>query len=211
MSRSIENAQQDMLELSRVFRENDVAWGSTGNISAKVDNERFLISASGSWVSEISAAEMTCCQMNGQGYDGLKPSVEWLMHQGVYLARPEVNYVAHLSPYYSTLIACTDLMPDQVCTVENMVYLGRVGRVPFMYPGSEKLAHAVTEASHQYDSVILSNHGILCMHATLKGLMMRVMSFEMSCRLVYSAACSGMKLNEVSEDKIQELRRIAKV
>lgn len=197
--------------MSRVLRENQIAWGSTGNISARVDANSFLISAGGSWVSEVQPDEMTLCYTDESGYEGPRPSVEWHMHNGVYKQRPEVNYVAHLSPHYSTLLACTDMMPNQTATVEIMVYLGRVGRIPFMFPGSRPLADAVAEMAADHDSIILANHGTVAMHATLRGLMMRVISFEVSCRVMYNAAAAGWKLNNVDADTIKELLLIAKV
>lgn len=211
MSIQLEEAQQNMLGISRVLRDNQIAWGSTGNISARIDDETFLISASGSWVSELQLDEMSLCHMDGSENSGPRPSVEWQMHLGIYKLRPEVNFVAHLSPHYSTLLACTDLMPNQTATVEVMVYLGRVGRVPFLFPGSQPLADAVSEMAVDHDSIILANHGIICMHATMRGLMMRVLSFEQSCRMMCSAAAAGVILNEVEDEKIQELLRIAKV
>ncbi len=194
-----------------MLRDNQIAWGSTGNISTKVDEGSFLISASGSWVSELMLDEMSLCHMDGSEHSGPRPSVEWQMHLGIYRQRPEANYVAHLSPHYSTLLACTDMMPNQTSTVELMVYLGRVGRVPFLFPGSQPLADAVAEMAVDHDSIILSNHGIICMHETMRGLMMRVLAFEQSCRTMYSAAAAGVTLSHVDDEKIKELLRIAKV
>lgn len=203
---SLDSLREQLCELGRYLGERGLAWGTSGNISLRVDEGHFLISASGSWLGWLEPAQTALCSIADAHWEGAKPSVETPMHRAIYRRRPEATVVVHVSPPYATLVACSDLEVPTDLNIENIFYVGRVARVPYIHPGTEQLAVAVGEAVREHETVILSNHGFITFHSSVPDVLMRVESFEMSCRLLVMARMANLPLRHLSQELVQQLR-----
>lgn len=198
--------RQELCELGHYLGERGLAWGTSGNISLRVDEDRFLISASGAWLGKITPEQTALCSTRQEESVGAKPSVETPMHRAIYRNRPDAQVVVHVSPPYSTLIACSSLSIPTDLNIENIFYIGRVTRVPYIQPGTQRLADAVGEAVREHETVILSNHGMITFHVSVPDVLMRVESFEMTCRLVTLARMANIPLNHLPAEAVEALR-----
>ncbi|MEJ5252684.1 MAG: class II aldolase/adducin family protein [Chthonomonadetes bacterium] len=202
----LDRYRQELCELGRYLGERGLAWGTSGNISMRVDEDRFLISASGAWLGQITPERTALCAIRQEESVGAKPSVETPMHRAIYRARPDAQVVVHVSPPYSTLIACSSLSIPTDLNIENIFYIGRVTRVPYIQPGTQRLAAAVGEAVREHETVILSNHGVITFHVSVPDVLMRVESFEMTCRLITLARMANIPLNHLPAEEVEALR-----
>ncbi len=202
----LDSLRQQLCELAHDLAARELAWGTSGNVSLRVDEERFLISASGAWLGRLTPEQTALCLLHREDFVGAKPSIETPMHRAIYRNRPEAQVVVHVSPLYTTLVACSDMEVPTDLNIENIFYLGRIARVPFLQPGSTQLAEAVGDAVREHETVILSNHGVITFHQTVPDVLMRVESFEMSCRLLVMARAANIPLNHLSSDVVEELR-----
>ncbi|MBW7459258.1 class II aldolase/adducin family protein, partial [Paenibacillus sepulcri] len=136
---------KELQEVGRYLMNYELAWGNAGNISIRTAPDRYLISASGTYLGELADDDLVEVDLGGKPVDpmGKKPSKEMPMHEAVYQTRPEINAVLHASPFHSTLIACADVDPPGDLFVETMYYLERTARVPYCHPGSRELGEAV--------------------------------------------------------------------
>ncbi|MGC8784958.1 MAG: class II aldolase/adducin family protein [Armatimonadota bacterium] len=198
--------RQQLCEIGHYLGERGLAWGTSGNVSLRVDEERLLISASGAWLGTLTPEQTSLCSLHGEDFVGAKPSIETPMHRAIYRNRPEAQVVVHVSPLYTTLIACSDMPVPTDLNIENIFYLGRIARVPFLQPGSAQLADAVGEAVREHETVILSNHGVITFHHSVPDVLMRVESFEMTCRLLVIARAANLPLNHLPPDVVETLR-----
>jgi len=198
--------QEQLCELGRYLGERGLAWGTSGNISLRVDEQYFLISASGAWLGQLTPQQTTLCLLHRDEFMGAKPSVETPMHRAIYRTRPDAQVVVHVSPPYSTLVACSDIEVPTDLNIENVFYLGRIARVPYIQPGSQQLANAVAEAVRDHETIILSNHGVITLHQSVPDVRMRLESFEMSCQLVVLARMANISLNHLSSEQVEALR-----
>src|SRR5699024_11496660 len=155
-----EELLHDLKRTGEFMGHNKLVWGTAGNISAKLDDNQFYVSASGTYLSGITEEEFSLCDESGL-VEGKKPSKEHIMHQGIYENRPEINAILHYSPFYSTLVANSDIELPSNYFVEAMYYLERVVRVPYFHPGSRELAEVVKEKSKEGNILLLENHGII--------------------------------------------------
>lgn len=119
------------------------------------------------------------------------------MHTAVYQARPEINAVLHASPFYSTLIACSDLEVPGDLFVENMYYLERVARVRYCHPGSAELGAAVGEQATEANILLLNNHGVLVYDTSISEALMALHTLELVCRMVLTARSAGVAFNHL--------------
>ncbi|MDW8103934.1 MAG: class II aldolase/adducin family protein [Armatimonadota bacterium] len=205
-SMGLDDLRQQLCDLGRYLGERGLAWGTSGNISLRVDEHRFLISASGAWLGRLVPEQTALCSLHDARFEGAKPSVETPMHRAIYLHRPEAEVVVHVSPPYATLVACSTLDVPTDLNIENIFYVGRVARVPYIPPGTQQLADAVGEAVREHETIILSNHGFITFHIAVPDVLMRVESFEMSCRLLVLARMAGLELNHLPAELVEQLR-----
>ena len=105
----LEDVRRDLQAVGRQMVDLGLAWGNAGNISARTDADRFLITATGTRLGELADDDFAECSLQGVVTGERKPSKEVPMHRAVYEVRPEINVILHASPFYSTLIACSQI------------------------------------------------------------------------------------------------------
>lgn len=206
MSMERDSLEQQLCELGHYLGKRGLAWGTSGNISLRVDEEHFLISASGAWLGKLTPEQTALCSLHEDGYIGAKPSIETPMHRAIYRNRADAWVVVHVSPPYTTLVACSSIEVPTDLNIENVFYLGRIARVPYIHPGTRQLADAVAESVREHETVVLSNHGVITFHQSIPDVLMRIESFEMSCRILVMARMANIPLNHLSPELVEELR-----
>ncbi|HZG55292.1 class II aldolase/adducin family protein [Paenibacillus sp.] len=179
-----------------------LAWGNAGNISARTEGDRYMITASGTFLGELDDADLIECDLAGgvYGAEGRKPSKETPMHRAVYENRPEIGAVLHASPFYSTLVACSSIDIPSNWFVETMYYLERVERVPYFHPGTEALGEGVREKAKAANILLLENHGVLVYDTTIREARMALQTLEMACKMLVVSRGSDIGLNGIPRD-----------
>ncbi len=183
-----------------------LSWGTSGNISARVDQHRFLISASGVRLGELTLEGIASCSIEQDHWEGpRRPSVETGMHRAVYACRPDVGAVLHCSPFFTTLVASSAIPVDPYPTTDSVYYVGEVARVGFALPGTADLAEAVAVAIPPVDVLLLEHHGCVCVAATLEEAINRAEAVEVLCRMLVAEA-QGFPLRRLASDDVGRLR-----
>lgn len=179
----------------------NLTWGNAGNISARLDEGTFLISASGTQLGNLAEADLVRVP---DGAGTRHPSKEVPMHRAVYETRPDIGAVLHGAPFYSTLVACSDIELPRGLFVEAMYYLERTASVPYFHPGSEVLGEAVREQARSANILFLKNHGVLVFDSTIADALMGLQVLEFACRMVVTARSAGLPLTELPERVTQD-------
>lgn len=188
----------------RYMIEHDLTWGNAGNVSARTGADRYVITASGTRLGELAADDLVECALEQPApVAERKPSKERPMHEALYAERPEINAVLHASPFYSTLIACSDVTISADWFVESMYYLERVARVPYCDPGSTDLGAAVREQAAQANVLLLDNHGVLVYDISVSEALNALHTLEITCRMWLTAHSAGVQLRELDPALVQ--------
>lgn len=96
----------ELIEVGRLLHSRGWLPASGGNLSARLDDGRVLITASGSHKGHLTREDFVVLSLRGEVMEGSKkPSAETLLHLLVYRALPEVNAVLHVHSVNSTLIS----------------------------------------------------------------------------------------------------------
>lgn len=188
----------------RAMIEGGLTWGNAGNLSARLDSDQFLITASGTRLGELVDGDFALCSLRGTMETTVRPSKELPLHRAVYGARPEVGAVLHGAPFYSTLVACSSLPIPSDLFVESMYYLERVARVPYHHPGSDALGEAVRAQAGDADVLLLENHGVLVFDTSISGALQALQVLELTCRMLVTAKSSGIELTPLAPETVDD-------
>lgn len=159
---------------------------SSGNLSMRC-GDRALLSATGSWLGRLGESDIAVCDIGtGRSLNGVVPTMESGFHLGIMRRRPDVGCVLHFQSPYATVVSCMKHKPEDYAVIQEIpMYVGRnVPVIPFMAPGSEKLAEAVTDALAAADLAILSNHGQVACGTGFDDVFRKAVFFELACRVI---------------------------
>ncbi|HEX2966494.1 MAG TPA: class II aldolase/adducin family protein [Syntrophorhabdaceae bacterium] len=178
---------------------------SSGNLSFRIDDELMLITATGTWLSEMNKDDIAVCRISdGKCLCGNDPSMELTFHRGILSQRKDVNVVLHFQAPFATAMACSkDVEYDRISVVAEIpYYIGPVSVVPYAPPGSTDLAAQVISAVHNHDLVVLKNHGQVTVGRTFQEAIQRAAYFELACSIYLRAAD---KLQTLEKEQIETL------
>lgn len=181
---------------------------SCGNLSLRLDAERFLITATGAWMSRLHREQAVVCRVSdGAALDGKRPSSEVGFHAGTLRARPEVNAVLHFQAPYATALACrANDGIDYAVIPEVPYYIGPVARVPYHKPGSAELAEAVTEAMRHHDMALMVNHGQVTAARDFDQIIQNAEFFELACQIIVLGGNSVASMSRQAAEQLRLLR-----
>jgi L-fuculose-phosphate aldolase len=162
-----------VLEAAKRMSEKGFVVGTAGNISMRLTEpggrELMAITPTSRYYDTIGVDDIAVVDFDGQRVEGeFSPSVETMLHIGVYKARKKVNAVIHSHPVFSSVFAVagmeiTPIVDDQV------TYLGGVVKVAeYALSGSEDLAKNALAALGPRNAVLLANHGAVCVGKDLR-------------------------------------------
>jgi len=178
---------------------------SSGNLSRRVDEGRMLVTATRCWMDRLTANDVALCRIaDGTVLDGPAPTVEINLHAGILRARPDIDVVMHFQATCATTLACRDsARVNYSVTPEIPFYIGSIAHVPYLPPGSDELADAVTEAMRQHNLAVMANHGQVTAARDFDQAIQNAEFFELACRIVLQG---GDEVVPLSEEAIRQLR-----
>ncbi|MFD1676625.1 class II aldolase/adducin family protein [Alicyclobacillus fodiniaquatilis] len=196
---------QSLISVGRYMMENQLAWGNSGNISARTGETKFCITASGTYLGELEATDFIEVDVQTDALYGVgKPSKEVPMHTAIYESRPDVGAILHASPFYSTMFACTKEPLPNDWFVEDFYYLERIARVPYFHPGSVALGEAVREQARVANILLLENHGVLVYDTTIREARMALQTLEMVAKMAVYARMSQLPMEPVGTQVVAD-------
>jgi ribulose-5-phosphate 4-epimerase/fuculose-1-phosphate aldolase len=197
----------------RLFVENchrvgahDLVRCSSGNLSWRVDAERMLVTATRTWLPELTAAQVSVLRLrDGAQLNPVKPSVEAGFHRGVLLARPDMDVALHFqSPFVMTLSCCAGAEKKNFFVIPEIpYYIGAIAFVPFLQPGSDALARAVTAALGAHDMVVMRNHGATTVGKNFDDAIQKAVFFELACQAIVLAGKELRAMSRKASDFLQ--------
>jgi L-fuculose-phosphate aldolase len=205
MTIEMKNLIMKIIDFGNEVEKKRLIWGSSGNISHRLDENTFLITGSGVHIGNLKNEDFVVMDLENKRVEGeIKPSIESKMHTVIYTNQNVAKAVFHSQPFFTTLISCTDLEVDTKLFPESMAYIERIERVQYSHPGSQELANSVSEKAKESDIIILSNHGVICWGQSLEDVLLKIETLELLCKLIAFARVSDLNLNFLSLDLKEE-------
>lgn len=162
---------------------------SSGNLSHRLDENRMLISKTGSWLENITTDQVSVLSLaDGTCLNAVTPSGEWKLHQAIYNQHAKAKVILHFQSTYATILACSNGIPDYNAIIEIPIYIRKVTHLPFLMPGSQNLANSVADAAIESDIIQLANHGQVAIGKNYKEVLEKAVFFEFCCRVIVGAS-----------------------
>lgn len=194
-----------LIEAGRAMLAQRLAWGTSGNLSARIDADTMLVSASGTALGAMQPGDFVTVRVSDGQWEGArKPSKEVPMHRGIYQQRADAQVVLHSSPHYTTLIACSDVTIPSELFIETMFYLERIAWVDYAHPGSAELGESVKRAAAGAEVIMMRNHGVILFAKSCEEALLRLQVLEMTCRMLVEARAAGIVLQPIPGAVVRE-------
>jgi L-fuculose-phosphate aldolase len=162
-----------VLEYAKRMSEKGFVVGTAGNVSARLKEpggrELMVITPTSRYYDTIGVDDIAVVDFDGRRVEGeFSPSVETMLHIGVYKARKRVNAVIHSHPVFSSVFAVAGMEIPPIVD-DQITYLGGGIKVAkYALPGSEDLVSNALDALGPRNAVLLANHGAVCVGKDLR-------------------------------------------
>ncbi|MBA3530719.1 MAG: class II aldolase/adducin family protein [Ardenticatenales bacterium] len=206
----------EMVEAGRRMHALGVAAGSDGNLSARLDDDLFLITPSGFSKGFLHPEQLLVVNLAGELQPSfhpmrrtLRPSTEMFMHLEAYRQRPDVLAVIHAHPPMG--IACTVANISLAsCVLPEVIYhLGSIPTAPYATPGTAEGAASVRELVKHHEAMLLDHHGSLTLGDTLLTALMRLEWIEQAATIMLAAhAATEGQVAELPRERVERLQSI---
>jgi ribulose-5-phosphate 4-epimerase/fuculose-1-phosphate aldolase len=198
----------DIVRLSRSLFERGLTFGSSGNISVRLD-DGWLMTPTGVSMGELDPARLSRLDGSGAHVGGDKPTKEAFLHAAMYQERPLAGAIVHLHSTHSVAVSCLhDVDHHDVLPPLTAYYVMRVGTlplIPYFPPGDVNLARAVREMAGRHHAVLLANHGPVVAGASLADAVHATEELEETAKLFL--ALRAMRMRPLTGEQVAELQR----
>jgi len=185
--------------------------GNGGNISYRIGPNEVLCTPTLVSKYDLTPEDLCLVDLEGNQIAGSRPRTsELLLHLEIYKAVPEAKSVVHCHPPHATAYAITGRVPPNMIIPEFEVFVGKVAISPYETPGTKSFAETVLPYVKQHNTVLLSNHGIVCWADTVTHAEWYAEVLETYCWTLMLASQLGVPISYISEQHGSDLLNIKK-
>jgi len=199
--------REQICATARSMFDRGLTHGSTGNISAKLD-DGWLLTPTGSSLGTLDPAKLSKLDWNGKLISGDAPSKENFLHLAMYQERPANGAVVHLHATHSVAVSLLEeLDPADVLPPLTAYYVMRIGSlplVPYFAPGDLQLADAVRRFAGKHHALLLANHGPVVGGSSLSAAADAAEELEATAKLFL--LLQGQRIRALTQAQAADLR-----
>ena len=203
--------REDICRIARSIFDRGLTHGSTGNLSARLD-DGWLLTPTGSSLGNLDPARLAKLDWEGRLISGDPPSKENFLHLAMYEERTKAGAhaaaVIHLHSTHSVAVSVlADVDPSDVLPPLTAYYVMRVGSlplVPYFAPGDLQLADAVRRFAGRHHAVLLANHGPVVAGSSLAAAADAIEELEETAKLFL--LLQGQRIRTLTAEEAQALR-----
>ena len=173
-----------MVQLGRSFYERGYTVGGAGNLSVRLDDNRVLVTPTGSSLGRLSVERLSVLDMEGNLLGGDKPSKEAVFHLAMYKKNPECKAIVHLLSTFLTAL------------------------IPYYRPGSPKIAEELSNRALTGKAFLLANHGVVVTGSDLLDAADNTEELEETAKLFFTL--QGQKIRYLTDTEVKDLENRGK-
>mmetsp|Transcript_16395 Transcript_16395/g.25019 ORF Transcript_16395/g.25019 Transcript_16395/m.25019 type:complete len:528 (+) Transcript_16395:33-1616(+) len=216
--------RKQVVDVYNLMSRDNYIMSCDGNVSARADDESFLVTPSGVMIPDLRAEMVVRCSNNGKAFPGekYKPSSESGLHDAIYRNRPDVGGIVHSHSIYACALAsCRLPLPPTHYAVCELL-----GELDFSAPGggstainpddltvlctgyhtygSRALSQACLKDLGKNKAVLLANHGAVVVGSDLEDAMYNCERLERECEIYWRS----IQLSSVAPPKPLTLKEV---
>lgn len=178
-----------------------LAVAKSGNLSARLDNEHILITATGTFLGDLKQKDIVKVNLvMDKSVDGKKPSSELPLHSHIYKNFPAKTVIHCHPPLINGYFAVNSSLKALI--FETKLFLGDVPVVAQETPSVTK-PELVIEALKTNNLVVLKNHGAVCVADKFEDGLSLIEALEEAVRV---AAVARLFKKDILDDLDKELK-----
>ncbi len=184
---NFDQARRGIVEAAQELSRKGYLMATGGNLSMRIPGrEAFAVTPSDFDYERMTPGDVCVLDFGLRALEGeRKPSVESVMHAGIYMARGDVNAVVHTHQVYASALALMRT-PIPALFDEQARFLGRsVELIPYAPSGTGMLKNRIVrQVKNHNNAYLMQNHGALCFGRNLERAVHNVEILE-KCALAY--------------------------
>lgn len=188
--------KRQVLEAGQQIYEKGLVVGTSGNVSLRLPSadgrELLAITPSGRYYDSLTIDDIQVIDFEVEPVEGaLTPSVETMLHIGIYQARENINAVVHTHSTFASAIAVAGLEIPAIIDEQVISLGGEIKLAEYAMAGSEELAEYAMAALGEKNAVLLSNHGVVGIGRTMREALTACELVERLAKIYISASALG--------------------
>ncbi len=200
--------KQLVLEMSRLMVKRGLVIGTAGNISLrlKADNEHGLlaITPSSRHYDSLNIDDIQVIDFDSNHIEGeLIPSIETLLHIGIYQARKGVNAVIHTHSVFASVVSVIGSEIPSIVEDQVMLIGGEIRIAKYAPPQSPRQIANVLTALEDRFGVLLAHHGAIAVGRTIQEAFDNCEIIEKTAKIYYLALSLG-EVKLLSAEALQD-------
>lgn len=206
ISQEADLLRTEIIAVGRKLWERSYVDGNGGNISVRLGAHSVLCTPTLISKRDIQPSDICLCDLEGNMLAGNGPRTsELLLHLEIYKANPCARAVVHCHPPHATAFAITGTAPPIGLIPEYEIFIGPAAVAHYETPGTQAFAETVLPFIQDHNTILLSNHGIVCWADTVTHAEWLVEILENYCKTYLIAQQIGRPLAFLPDEKIQEI------
>lgn len=186
--------------------EHHLMTGTWGNLSARVDKDKILITPSGFEKDLLKANDLLLINLNGKILRGKwNPSIETPIHTYIYHVRDDVHGIVHTHSHYATVFA---VMGESIppLTVEFATVIGHeIPVTKYVRSGTREAAEEIVKTLRDGKAVLLKNHGVVAVGESIEEAYHVALLVEEEARTYYLMKLLGSPIDTINSEEIKIL------
>ena len=209
IERSERELRRQLTRFSKWMYRLGFAPGTSGNLSARLDDESILATPTGCSKYLLRPSDMVIVDLNGKLISGTRNVTSEIgMHVAVFAARPDVQAVVHAHPPIATAFASCGLALDQPLCAELLMTLGKIPLAAYATTGTDEVGASLEPYLQDHDAILMANHGLVTYGQDLLDAFMKLETTEHFAQVCLAARQLGCAtpLGEEAIRKLQQAR-----
>ncbi|HEV2273498.1 MAG TPA: class II aldolase/adducin family protein [Acidobacteriaceae bacterium] len=203
--------KEEIVAAGRKLWQRQYVDGNGGNISVRLTDEYILCTPTLCSKGDMTADDLSLVDLENRQICGDRAQTsEILLHLEIYKAVPTARAVIHCHPPYATAHAVAGVIPRGDLIPEQEVFVGPLALAPYETPGTMAFARTVLPFVQEHNTILLTNHGVVCWADTVAHAEWYAEVVENYCKIVTIASQLGTPIRQIPAEKIPGLLAMKK-
>jgi len=201
----------ELTKFSKLMYDLRLACGPGGNTSARLPGSNVMyVKPSGLSFADLEPDDFVAVNIDTlEKVSGkLKPTSEVALHAACYSSRKDVNAVFHAHPAACIALGAVGQSLDVPMYPDHVIYVGKPTFIRYVTPTTRDLAERVRRCIGKSNCVLMQNHGVVCVGASVKEAFYRAELLEESAKIIIYSKIMG-KARILSDKEIRTLEGLS--